>query len=64
MNIIIIGCGYVGMALAQHLQNMGHVITATTTTQERIEELEKVANQSLYQQVNLPSIINYKEFIT
>lgn len=47
MNIIIIGCGYVGMALAQHLQNMGHIITATTTTQERIEELEKVANQAL-----------------
>ncbi|AFZ07207.1 NAD-dependent epimerase/dehydratase [Oscillatoria nigro-viridis PCC 7112] len=45
MNAIIIGCGYVGSAVAQHWRNLGHVITATTTTQERIGELQKVANQ-------------------
>lgn len=47
MNAIVIGCGYVGTAVAQHWQNLGHVITATTTTQQRIGELEKVAKQSI-----------------
>ncbi len=47
MNAIIIGCGYVGSAVAQHWRNLGHAITATTTTQERIGELEKVANEAI-----------------
>lgn len=46
MNITIIGCGYVGTALAQYWhQEQSHLITATTTTNERIEELEKVADK-------------------
>jgi nucleoside-diphosphate-sugar epimerase len=47
MNAIIIGCGYVGIAVAQHWRNLGHVITATTTTQERNGDLQKVANQAI-----------------
>jgi Trk K+ transport system NAD-binding subunit len=47
MNAIIIGCGYVGSAVAQHWRNLGHVITATTTAQDRIGELQKVANQAI-----------------
>ena len=47
MNAIIIGCGYVGSAVAQHWRNLGHVITATTTTPDRIGELQKVANQAI-----------------
>jgi Trk K+ transport system NAD-binding subunit len=47
MNAIIIGCGYVGSAVAQHWRNLGQVITATTTTQDRIGELQKVANQAI-----------------
>ena len=47
MNAIIIGCGYVGSAVAQHWRNLGHVSTATTTTQDRIGELQKVANQAI-----------------
>jgi Trk K+ transport system NAD-binding subunit len=47
MNAIIIGCGYVGSAVAQHWRNLGHAITATTTTQDRIGELQKVANQAI-----------------
>ncbi len=43
--IAIIGCGYVGMALAHHWQQQGHFVTATTTRKERITELEKVATQ-------------------
>ncbi len=47
MNAIIIGCGYVGSVVAQHWQNLGHAITVTTTTPDRIGELEKVANQAI-----------------
>ena len=46
MNIAIIGCGYVGTALARHWhQNNSHIITATTTTKERVAGLEKVAHR-------------------
>jgi nucleoside-diphosphate-sugar epimerase len=45
MKIAIIGCGYVGTAVAQKWKADGHFITATTTTQERIQDLEKVADQ-------------------
>jgi len=46
MNITIIGCGYVGTTLAQYWhQKQSHLITATTTTNERVEELEKVADK-------------------
>lgn len=47
MNAIIIGCGYVGSVVAQHWQNLGHAIAATTTTPDRIGELQKVANQAI-----------------
>lgn len=47
MNAIIIGCGYVGSAVAQHWQNLGHAIVATTTTPDRIGELQKVANRAI-----------------
>ncbi|WP_414753922.1 SDR family oxidoreductase [Anabaena sp. CCY 9910] len=46
MNIAIIGCGYVGCAIAQHWQQNPHlVITATTTTSERVTALQKVAHK-------------------
>lgn len=46
MNITIIGCGYVGTTLAEYWhQKQNHLITATTTTNERVEELEKVADK-------------------
>ncbi|MBW4576522.1 MAG: SDR family oxidoreductase [Aphanothece sp. CMT-3BRIN-NPC111] len=46
MNIAIIGCGYVGTALARHWhQNNSHIITATTTTKERVAQLERVAHR-------------------
>ncbi len=46
MNITIIGCGYVGTALAEYWhQKQSHLLTATTTTNERVEELEKVADK-------------------
>jgi nucleoside-diphosphate-sugar epimerase len=46
MNIAIIGCGYVGMAIARHWhQDNSHIVTATTTTKERVAELEEVAQR-------------------
>lgn len=43
-NIAILGCGYVGMAIARHWRDDGHRVTATTTSPERRPELEAVAN--------------------
>ncbi len=43
---IIIGCGYVGTALAKTWVSQGITVTATTTTPERIPELEAIANRA------------------
>ncbi|MBD2340684.1 SDR family oxidoreductase [Calothrix sp. FACHB-156] len=46
MNIAIIGCGYVGSAVAQYWQQkMNFVVTATTTTPTRVSALEQVAQK-------------------
>ncbi|BAY30822.1 NAD-dependent epimerase/dehydratase [Nostoc carneum NIES-2107] len=46
MNIAIIGCGYVGSAVAQHWrQKTNFVVTATTTTPTRVSALEQVAQK-------------------
>lgn len=45
MNIAIIGCGYVGYAVAQYWQKMPFTITATTTTAERVPLLQAVAQR-------------------
>lgn len=38
-NIAILGCGYVGRALADYWQDRGHCITGTTTSRERVASL-------------------------
>lgn len=47
MNVTILGCGYVGTALAHcwRSQAVHRTITATTTTPERIAELELIADR-------------------
>lgn len=45
MKILIIGCGYVGKAIAKRWKNKGHTITATTRRPERVDELEKICNK-------------------
>jgi nucleoside-diphosphate-sugar epimerase len=45
LNIGIIGCGYVGTAVARRWREFGHSITATTTHPERIGELERVVQR-------------------
>ncbi|MDJ0737264.1 MAG: SDR family oxidoreductase [Nostocaceae cyanobacterium] len=46
MNIAIIGCGYVGYAAAEHWQHkMSLIVNVTTTSPQRIHELEAVAQK-------------------
>ena len=50
--LFILGCGYVGSALARHYQaaapaDASPQVTATTTTPERLAELEAIANTAL-----------------
>ena len=54
MNIAILGCGYVGTAAAQHWQAAGHHVTATTTSPERVPELEAIAQRVEVIQGNNP----------
>ena len=35
----IVGCGYVGSAVAAHLRRQGHEVVGTTTSPERLAEL-------------------------
>lgn len=45
MKIAIIGCGYVGKAIAKVWRKQGHQVTATTTSPEKVKELETVAQR-------------------
>lgn len=45
-NVAIIGCGYVGKAIASHwYQKQDYSVRVTTTREERVEELTQIANQ-------------------
>ncbi|MBD2691337.1 SDR family oxidoreductase [Anabaena catenula] len=53
MNIVIIGCGYVGYAVAQYWQrNNNFGITATTTNPERVPGLQAVSQKVIVTQGN------------
>lgn len=45
MKILILGCGYVGTAIAQFWHKAGHRVTVTTTTPEKVETLAPFAHQ-------------------
>lgn len=48
MNVAIIGCGYVGTALTRYWhQELGFVVTATTTTPERVAALEALGAKAV-----------------
>ncbi|MEA5505344.1 SDR family oxidoreductase [Halotia wernerae UHCC 0503] len=68
MNIAIIGCGYVGCAVAQYWQQkMTFVVTATTTTSERIPKLQAVTQKVVVTQGNdlekLKSILQNQDVV-
>ena len=55
MNVAIIGCGYVGYEVAQYWQQKkSFIVTATTTTPERVPVLEAVAQRVLVVKGNDP----------
>ncbi|MCM0592649.1 MAG: NAD-dependent epimerase/dehydratase family protein [Gloeotrichia echinulata IR180] len=55
MNIAIIGCGYVGYAVAKYWQEKTNfVVTVTTTTPERVPTLKAVAAEVIVTQGNDP----------
>jgi nucleoside-diphosphate-sugar epimerase len=43
MNVTILGCGYVGTAVARYWNQQGLTVTATTTHATRLSELESIA---------------------
>lgn len=51
VNAVILGCGYVGRAVAQHWQP-SLTVTATTTTPDRVPELAAIAHQAVVVQGN------------
>ncbi|MEA5513553.1 NAD-dependent epimerase/dehydratase family protein [Nodularia sp. UHCC 0506] len=68
MNIAIIGCGYVGCAVAHAWQQkMTFMITATTTTPERVPTLESVAQKVVVTQGNdreqLKSVLQNQDIV-
>ena len=67
MKIAIIGCGYVGSACSRYWLDQGHQVTVTTTTPERVRDLEAIANQVMVLQgsdlLQLKKIIQDQEII-
>ena len=45
MDLTIVGCGYVGLALAERLQPRRPQLTLTTTSSERLEQLSPLADR-------------------
>ncbi|MCY7368694.1 MAG: SDR family oxidoreductase [Chamaesiphon sp.] len=43
----ILGCGYVGSALADYWQDQGHFVTGTTTSTERVASLSEIVSQAV-----------------
>jgi nucleoside-diphosphate-sugar epimerase len=46
-NIAVLGCGYVGSALADSWQEQGHFVTGTTTSKERISALSEILSKAV-----------------
>ena len=45
--VAIIGCGYVGKAVASYWYQQGYIVTGTTTREENISDLENIAHNPL-----------------
>ncbi|WP_309732411.1 SDR family oxidoreductase [Chamaesiphon sp. OTE_75_metabat_556] len=51
-NITILGCGYVGTALAEYWQEQGHLVTGTTTSPDRVALLSKTVSTAVVMKGN------------
>ncbi|HSM84152.1 MAG TPA: NAD(P)-binding domain-containing protein, partial [Nodosilinea sp.] len=59
MNATILGCGYVGTAVARRWVAQGLHVTATTTRPERVEPLQAVADRvQVVTGSNLPGLVD------
>lgn len=47
MKLFILGCGFVGSKLAQFFKSKGALVTVTTTSPEKVKDLESIASQVL-----------------
>ena len=68
MNVAIIGCGYVGTAIARYWQQeLGFVVTATTTTPLRVTSLSAIAQRVIVvsgdDPVGLQSVLQNQETV-
>ncbi|MBD2384446.1 SDR family oxidoreductase [Cylindrospermum sp. FACHB-282] len=68
MNVAIIGCGYVGYTVAKYWQqNLNLILSATTTTPERVPALQAVAQKVVVTQGNdtegLKSILDNQDVV-
>jgi nucleoside-diphosphate-sugar epimerase len=52
VRIAIIGCGYVGTAMAKHWKSLGHTLTVTTRSLSRVDELRQFADQVIVLEAN------------
>lgn len=62
-NIMIIGSGWLGLPLATHLSLQGFKVTATTTTKDKVSNVDNKGNKHLsvvYYDTNNTSINNFK----
>jgi nucleoside-diphosphate-sugar epimerase len=51
-NITILGCGYVGTALAEYWQEQGHLVTGTTTSPDRLALLSETVSTAVVMKGN------------
>ncbi len=56
-NVAILGCGYVGSALADYWQEQGHFVTGTTTSIERVAPLREVLSKVVLLKGDDPSAV-------
>ena len=62
MNILILGCGYVGSEVASFWQKKGHRVTVTTTTPEKVSKLSAISERvTLVEGNDLKAISNVIE---
>jgi nucleoside-diphosphate-sugar epimerase len=55
--VTILGCGYVGKAVAHHWRSAGLTVTATTTTPDRLSELADLCDRPLCLRANDPEAL-------
>ena len=67
MKISIIGCGYVGSAIARLWQAKGHTLTVTTTTPEKVSDLSTIADRVVVTQgddfVTLQEVLKDRDMV-